>query len=192
MNGHILAAVMSYLGMSSIHDRPSPSIVSHDVWMESDDVRRLVLHSIAEHVITQHVDLATSFKDPSHSGSDKGTAYEYTCEVLTLGLVIFDFKYAIREGDGDQVLLLWKYMLILFKATGRKNYAIEALTLLSQYHILLPCNLAEQLKWSRFINVRGLLGHNISCDLQLAKATNSFDCEVGIVYQWQTLRKITT
>ncbi len=42
VNGHILAAVMSYLGMSSIHDRPSPSIVSHDVWMESDDVRRLV------------------------------------------------------------------------------------------------------------------------------------------------------
>ncbi len=214
VNGHILAAVMSYLGMSSIHDRPSPSIVSHDVWMESDDVRRLVLHSIAEHVISQHVDLATSFKDPSHSGSDKGTAYEYACELLTLGLVIFDFKDAIREGDGDQVLLLWKYMLILFKATGRKNYAIEALTLLSQYHILLPCNLAEQLKWSRFINVRGLPGHNISCDLHmehlnrlvkvsieglgankseksikrvakamgvLTKATNSFDCEVGIV-----------
>ncbi len=54
-------AVMS-LGMSSIHDKPSPSIVSHDVWMESDDVRRLVLHSIAEHVITQHVDLATSLR----------------------------------------------------------------------------------------------------------------------------------
>ncbi len=105
-------------------------------------------------------------------------------------------------------------MLILFKATGRKNYAIEALTLLSQYHILLPCNLAEQLKWSRFVNVRGLPGHNISCDLHmehfnrlvkvsmeglgankseksikrvakamgvLAKATNSFNCEVGIV-----------
>ncbi len=99
------------------------------------------------------------------------------------------------------------------------------MTLLSQYHILLPCNLAELLKWSRFVNVRGLLGHNISCDLHmehlnrlvkvsmeglgankseksikrvakamgvLAKATNSFDCEVGIVYQWQTLRKITT
>ncbi len=58
-------------------------------------------------------------------------------------------------------------MLILFKATGRKNYAIEALTLLSQYHILLPCNLVEQLKWSRFVNVRGLPGHNISCDLHM-------------------------
>ena len=29
-----------------------------------------------------------------------------------------------------------------------------------------PC-LAEQLKWSRFVNVHGLPGHNISCDLHI-------------------------
>ena len=58
-------------------------------------------------------------------------------------------------------------MLLLFKATGRKNCAIEAFTLLSQYHITLTSNLAEQLKWSRFINVHGLPGHNISCDLHM-------------------------
>ena len=56
-------------------------------------------------------------------------------------------------------------MLLLFKASGRSNYSIEALTLLTQYHIVLPPNLAEQLKWSRFVNTSGLPGHNISCDL---------------------------
>ena len=50
---------------------------------------------------------------------------------------------------------------------GHKNYAAEALTLLSQCHITLPQNLAEQLKWSRFINTRGLPGHNVSCDLHM-------------------------
>ena len=84
-----------------------------------------------------------------------------------LGLLIFNFKVAVREGDGDQILLIWKYMLLLFRATGRKNYAIEAFTLLSQNHITLPSNLAEQLKWSHFINVHGLPGHNISCDLHM-------------------------
>lgn len=169
VNGHILAALMSYLGMSSLNDRPLSSIVSHDIWMEDDDVRHTALQNIAEHVITEHVDLATIFKDTSISSSsgNKGTAYDYACEVLTLGLLIFDFKDAVREGDGDQLLLIWKYMLLLFKATGRKNYAIEAFTLLSQYHITLPRNLAEQLKWSRFINVHGLPGHNISCDLHM-------------------------
>ena len=42
---------------------------------------------------------------------------------------------------------------------------MEAFTLLTQYYILLPPNLAQQLKWSRFVNMKGLPGHNISCDL---------------------------
>ena len=77
--------------------------------------------------------------------------------MLTLGLFI-DFKDAVQEGEGDPkdavhegegdpMLLIWKYLLLSFRATGRKNYAIEALTLLLQYHVTLPCNLAEQLKW---------------------------------------------
>ena len=57
--------------------------------------------------------------------------------------------------------------MLLFKAAGRKNYAIEALTLLAQYHLILPPQLAEQLKWSRFVNTHGLPGHNISCDLHI-------------------------
>jgi len=57
--------------------------------------------------------------------------------------------------------------MLLFKASGRKNYAIEGLTLLSQCNVILPPNLAEQIKWSQFINVHGLPGHNISCDLHM-------------------------
>ena len=95
--------------------------------------------------------------------------------------------------------------MLLFKANGRKNYATEALTLLSQYLIILLCNLGEQLKWSRFVH--GLPGHNISSDLHMehlnrkvganksekamkrvakaigviAEATSSFDLEVGVI-----------
>ena len=62
---------------------------------------------------------------------------------------------------------MWKYFMLIFKTMGHKNYAAEALTLLSQCHITLPQNLAEQLKWSRFINTRGLPDHNVSCDLHM-------------------------
>ena len=61
----------------------------------------------------------------------------------------------------------WKYFLPIFKDTGHKNYALEALTLLSQYFVTLPTNLATQIKWSRFVNVHGLPGRNISCDLYM-------------------------
>ena len=49
-----------------------------------------------------------------------------------------EFKDAIREGDGERVLRVWKFLLIIFKASNKSNYSIEAFNLLAQYYILLP------------------------------------------------------
>ena len=90
---YILAAVMHYLGMSSFDSMPSTSIVSHDLWMEDDAERRRVLADVLHHVVEQYVDLATKFASPQPSPRDSaGRAYEYTCEVLSLGLLYLDFK----------------------------------------------------------------------------------------------------
>ena len=159
--GHILTAVMTYLEMTSLDDTPSEAIVSSEVWMEDDNVRRNILEDISSHIVNTHIDLTTAFKQPQDK-TGAGTVYDYACEALGLGLLIMDFKDAVREGDGDRIMSLWKYLLLLFKASGRKNYAIEALTLLSQYSIILPPNLAEQLKWSRFVNMHGHPGQRTS------------------------------
>lgn len=161
--GHILAAAMKYLGMSSMNDQPSSSIISQDVWMEDDEERKRILHDISSAIVDLHVDLATVFK--SDERAQEGTAYDYACEVISLGLLYLDIQDLVREGDGDRDMLDWKYLMLVYKASGRRNYAIEALTLLTQYHIVLPPNLAAQLKWSRFVNVSGLPGCNVSCDL---------------------------
>ena len=55
-------------------------------------------------------------------------------------------------------------MLPIFIATGRKNYAKEALHFISQ-QALLPGRLAQQIMWSRFVNIRGVPGGNIPADL---------------------------
>ena len=78
-----------------------------------------------------------------------------------------EFRDGIREGDGERVLRVWKYLFLIFKATGHRNYALEAFTLLEQYRFLLPPFLAEQLKWLRFINTHGKKGKNISMDLHM-------------------------
>ena len=148
---------MTYLEMTSLDDTPSEAIVSRKVWMEDDNVRRKILEDISSHIVDTHIDLTTAFKQPQDK-TGAGTVYDYACEALGLGLLI---------SDGDRIMSLWKYLLLLFKASGCKNYAIEALTLLSQYSIILPPNLAEQLKWSRFVNMHGRPGHNISCDLHM-------------------------
>ena len=61
---------------------------------------------------------------------------EYACDVLSLGLLYLEFIDAIREGDGERIIRCWKYILLLFKDSGRTNYSIEAFTLLVQYHFL--------------------------------------------------------
>ena len=166
VNGYIITAVLDFLGMSSIIDLPLPTLVPSDAWMLSDADRRSIVMDTASEVVQQHVDLLIQFADgKKHKEPD--TVYAFASELLSLGLLYFEFKDAVKEGDGDRLFRVWKYLLLLFKASNKKNYAVEAFTLLAQYHMLLPPRLAEQLKWSRFVNVHGLPGHNISCDLHM-------------------------
>jgi L1 cell adhesion molecule like protein len=91
----------------------------------------------------------------------------YSSEVLSLGLLWHNFHDAIREGDGKRLVILWKFLLIVFKASNRTNYSKEAVILLAQYHFLFSERKAQQLLYSRFINIHGRKGTNIPCDLHL-------------------------
>ena len=53
---------MSILGMSNISDNPNPSVISHDLWMEDDSVRKEALANIASSIIDRHIDLATMLR----------------------------------------------------------------------------------------------------------------------------------
>uniref|UniRef100_A0A1X7VUI6 DUF6589 domain-containing protein n=1 Tax=Amphimedon queenslandica TaxID=400682 RepID=A0A1X7VUI6_AMPQE len=102
------------------------------------------------------------------TGIDESDAIAtYTSELITLLLLWEDFHDATREGDGKRVMMLWKFLLIVFNATNRYNYRIEAVTLLLQYNFLFSERKAQQLAYSRFINTHGRIGCNISCDLHL-------------------------
>lgn len=90
----------------------------------------------------------------------------YAREVLTLALLWHAFHDATREGDGDRIILSWKIMLHLFKATRHKNYYKESVNLLLQYNYLSPRK-ASQLLWSRCVNTKGRIGCNIPMDLHL-------------------------
>ncbi len=55
----------------------------------------------------------------------------------------------------------------MYDASKHTNYALEAFKLLLEYLKSLPPQFAEQLKWSSFINVHGVPGRNICCDLHM-------------------------
>ena len=135
ITGYITTAALHYLGMSSTSDLPDESMISHDIWMEDDTVRHDTIMDIASNIVKAHVDLSTTFGENTSTNS---SVYEYTRELISLGLLLLDYKDAVREGDGDRIMIMWKYFMLIFKATGHTNYALEAQTLLSQYYVILP------------------------------------------------------
>ena len=62
------------------------------------------------------------------------------------------------------MLRCWKLLLPHFKVAGCTKYSLEALKLQIHSGIEYSPNLAHQVMWNRFVNVRGGAGNNIPCD----------------------------
>ena len=91
--------------------------------------------------------------------------YSYAFDLLSNGLILLDFIDAVREGDGKRIIRVWRFLMLVFKATNCYNYAIQAFTLLMQdMHLFSPW-MKAQLEWNRTVNVHGRRGKNISADL---------------------------
>lgn len=135
--------------------------------------RVLLAHGIQGSVATVAKSLVSTFLQLPHfqetadAATPRDGVHLYAQEVLTMGMLWHGFHDATREGDGDRVLVYWKFLLIAFHSANRFNYSKEAVNLLLQHQYLLSPQKAAQLQWSRFVNTRGLKGHNISCDLHM-------------------------
>ncbi len=68
-----------------------------------------------------------------------------------VGLLLLEFKDAIREGDGNRIIRCWRYMLLIYKATGRTNYTMEALNILLQLRCLFSPRMASQFEMELYI-----------------------------------------
>ncbi len=111
--------------------------------------------------------------------ADNDHVLAYACDVLSLGLLYMEFSDAIREGDGTRILRCWRYLMLVFKSSGRKNYSIEAFSLLAQYHFLFTERMRMQLLWSRTVNVHGRPGKNIACDLHNEHLNRECKCSIS-------------
>ena len=134
IRSHIIASTLKLLGMSSVASEPSPSMLSPETWMLNAADRSSKVMDIASQVIDKHVDFSMEFRpadapDRSVNKDDTDCVHSYACEVMNLGLLYMEFCDAVKEGDGDRVIREWKYLLLLYRASKRQNYAIEAFSL---------------------------------------------------------------
>ena len=117
---------------------------------------------LAKEIIVRYL-----FLHPDDKVVTKDKKCLYALQVLTLTFLWHGFNDAVHEGDGDCLLVYWKFFTVVFKVTRHSNYFKEAVLFQLQYLFLLPKRQAEQLKWSRFVNSKGRKGCNISCDLHI-------------------------
>ena len=109
-----------------------------------------------------HSDPPTS--NPAHSDDEDGV-YNYARVFCHYGALLMEFRDAWGEGDSERVTWCWKLFMPHFKSAGHTKYALQALRLHMQVTATLSPNLAHQVMWNRFVNIKGGLGKNIPCDL---------------------------
>ena len=152
--------------MDDLKDSPSASEVSNpqNMWMHSTNDRKHILKSVCEKVVDRFI----LFQFNTAEGKlNEDRIQQYGKNFLSLGCFYLEYCDAIQEGDGERVLRCWRYLLPIFVSSGRKNYSIEALNVLYQYQYKFNPRQSARLIWNRFINVHGLRGRNIPCDLHL-------------------------
>jgi L1 cell adhesion molecule like protein len=124
---HILTACMTEFKMSSVNASPSTSVFSVASAKSDTLSRRRILLGAIRKVLEKHVKFSLPEDNPScrevHECKDH--VLEYAREVLRLGLLYMELVDGIREGDGERIMQCWRYFLLLFKATNRRNNSIE-------------------------------------------------------------------
>lgn len=167
--GHILAAALKSLEISSIEDQPSAKVIGisspENLWTCTKEERKAILHSVCERIVKRFIKFSFNNFPKSRNHKDDDEVHNYSCHLLSIGCFYLVYKDAIKEGDGERVLDCWRYLLPIFHNSGRRNYSNEALHFLCQYHQDLPPQQAQQLLYSRFVNTRGVRGRNIPLDL---------------------------
>lgn len=119
---------------------------------------------LAQDVVKKFTDLTSYGTQPMEYADEVN---QYTKDTITLGLIWAAFHDATREGDGERIVDIWRHLLLIFRLSGRTNYAQEAATLLTQLEYLVSPRMKYQMMYSRFVNVHGQIGKNVPCDLHM-------------------------
>lgn len=179
VEGHVLQLVMEKFNLTSL-DTP-PSTDHHLFGTQFQEMgkseRSEVIQKAMTDLISEYTHEFQVEENMKLAHSDRVLAYSK--EVLTLGLLFMEFCDAIREGDGTRIIRCWRFMLLLFKAKDKRKYAVQAATILLQYHYLFTERMKHQLLWSRTVNVHGRIGTNVPMDLHLEHLNRELKCAIS-------------
>lgn len=182
VEGHIVTAAMTVFDMSSEKDRPSKEVFPEESGSLNKEQRYEVLRLAVDKILDRYVDLSygdiCSQSDDATKKLELDGVQSYASDILSLGLLYMELCDGIREGDGERIIRCWRFLMLIFKASNRTNYSIEAFTLLVQEKFIFSPRMAAQLKFSRTVNTHGRAGKNVPCDLHMEHLNR--ECKDGL------------
>ena len=129
------------------------------------------------------ISITASLDQPVASRSVRCAAedgvYTYASAVLNAGLLLLEFKYAIRVEYRLMILRCWKALLLHFHSANHYNCAKEAVRMIATVNALATPLVAAQITWSRVESGVNISQKTITqCGKSLnslLKVCNSFD-----------------
>ena len=130
-------ALPTELSMISSHDDEIPVLEpSQDGLSTGVPPSDIEMSSDSEDEVESETEMET---DPEgSSGQGSGTVNSYAVDILSLGLLWHGFKDATKEGDGERIILYYKFLLPILRSLKCRNYCIKALHLSTQTVLLSP------------------------------------------------------
>ena len=134
-------------------------------------------HALRNHEQEKH-GITPASSSASHSSEGEDRIYNYTHQLLVLLLLRANHNNAIKLGDGQRLLRLYKYFMLFFKVSSCPKYAIAMLHLQAQVNCLLSPRMSYSLTWNRFVNHQGAPDTNHPMNLDIEHDNKSFknDC----------------
>ncbi|KAJ7380627.1 hypothetical protein OS493_006962 [Desmophyllum pertusum] len=134
--------------------------------LDVDDNKRQYYDSVLDKCIEEFLITPPTNDDEESSPDSEDFVRNYSLCLLKYYFLIFDFKDAVKEGNGERIATLHKHLLSHFKALpGFNNYAIEMLISVVQNNVFLSEAEAHQCIWASTVNWKGGAGKNIEIDL---------------------------
>ena len=125
-------------------------------------------HKLKKH----HMDLFSQTLPEQTPPSNRDHKHEHTLARLSFFFFLLDMLDAVKEGDGERLMRLYKVALLYYNAYGHSHYAYSTFLLTLQVNASLSPRMAHSVTWNRFWSTRGGNGGNIPLDLHLEHSNN--------------------
>ena len=113
-----------------------------------------VLFAYVRSIASQAVECCTLLRRLSLANT-KDAKYNYAIVLCHYGVLVMEFLDSGDESDGEWGFHCWRLFLTHFRASGRTKYSLQALRLRFQVKSMLSPQLAHEVMWHRFVNIRG-------------------------------------